>query len=59
MAYISGSNGIPQAYLIIKPKLKYGVVLLAHTKNRHSFELNDLGNFLFSVLENTIYNEEN
>jgi len=58
MARISGSNGIPQAHMVIKPKQKQGVVLLAHTKNRHSFELNELGNKIFSELENEIKNEK-
>jgi len=54
---ISGSNGIPQAHMVIKPRKKYGVVLLAHTKNRHSFELNTLGEQIFNNLENYINNE--
>lgn len=47
----SGSNGYPNAHLVFKPKKKLGVVLLARTKDRYSFELNQLGSQLLAALE--------
>jgi hypothetical protein len=47
----SGSNGYPHAHLVLKPKKRLGVVLLARTKDRHSFELNQLGSRLLATLE--------
>jgi ankyrin repeat protein len=47
----SGSNGYPHAHLVFKPKKKLGVVLLARTKDRYSFELDQLGFQLLALLE--------
>jgi len=45
-----GSNGRPQAYLVIKPRKKIAVVVLATAKNPRSYELDQLGEALISVL---------
>jgi CubicO group peptidase (beta-lactamase class C family) len=49
-----GSNGRPQAYLLIKPKKKLSVSILATAKSTHIFELDDLANSLLSILEDEV-----
>ncbi|MCP4723654.1 MAG: serine hydrolase [bacterium] len=49
----AGSNGKPQAYLVIKPVKKLAVCLLATRKDRNSFELNTLGERILSFLEDS------
>jgi ankyrin repeat protein len=46
-----GSNGRPQAYLVIKPRKKIAVAVLATAKNPRSYELDQLGEALLSALE--------
>ncbi|MFC1563375.1 ankyrin repeat domain-containing protein [candidate division KSB1 bacterium] len=46
-----GSNGRPQAFLIIKPRKKLSVCILATRKDRYSYDLNDLGERLMSVID--------
>ncbi|MFC1492767.1 ankyrin repeat domain-containing protein [candidate division KSB1 bacterium] len=46
-----GSNGRPQAYLVIKPVKKLAVCILATSKDRNSFELDALGERLLSFIE--------
>ena len=54
--YASGSNGYPQAYIVFNPTKKFGIVLLARTKNRHSLDMIKIGEDLYSDLQN--YNEK-
>jgi ankyrin repeat protein/CubicO group peptidase (beta-lactamase class C family) len=46
-----GSNGYPQAYLLIKPRKKISISILARSKDRNIFELDDLAFQLLSVLD--------
>jgi CubicO group peptidase (beta-lactamase class C family) len=46
-----GSNGYPQAYLLIKPRKKMSVSILARSRDRSIFDLDDLAFQLLSVLD--------
>jgi CubicO group peptidase (beta-lactamase class C family) len=46
-----GSNGRPQAFLVIKPRKKTAVAILATAKDPRSFELDQLGEALLSFLD--------
>jgi ankyrin repeat protein len=53
--YASGSNGTPQAFILIKPVKKLAVAIMANTRNRHSFQLLGLAEELMTALESEVY----
>jgi CubicO group peptidase (beta-lactamase class C family) len=46
-----GSNGLPHAYLLLKPEKKTGVVLLGMSKAYDRFEVKSLAESLLALLE--------
>jgi ankyrin repeat protein len=54
--YHGGSNGRPQAYLVIKPRKKIAVAVLATAKNPRLFKLDQLGESLLAALETIAFN---
>ena len=49
-----GSNGKPQAHLLIKPRVKTSISILTSAKDPSTFDLDELSFTLLSVLEKNI-----